>query len=495
MSDPLEQLDRFRSEMPDPSGAPMLSAAEVRRQGDRMRRRGTALRAGVAALAIVAVALPITLAADRDDHPIDPSTTFHGVGEINVLTDADTVAVNNSTHWSHTIDRIDNGNIADGICTAQGLDALGATTMFRRDWALDDASGPVTDGTTADELSETVGAYDSPAAARAAVEQIAAGIATCNTPMPPARHYTADRPQNIDTGDPSDMAMLIESRYVPSGSGGNGRLMETGLIASGDRVAVVTMTVGGQDLNLSPTPVEQMMATAAERLVATRTDTQPSPSGSGSSLDASILVGEDDVDYMRGASWHASYTGPSDVQAPFSTCASKPLVDIGATSTVQRSFVAGADEGGDGLDAYLVEAIGEFGSASAAARAATTLEGFYTDCSPTGATHYDTISPWADVPTGTSATATQMIARYGPADAQPGSSYDVSGRTDFSWYLDVSIIVDGTRVAVLVQNALMVDYDTTAVTTTAQDVPVAANRLDPENLGRGATSRRPKAST
>ena len=64
----------------------------------------------------------------------------------------------------------------------------------------------------------------------------------------------------------------------------------------------------------------------------------------------------------------------------------------------------------------------------------------------------------------------------------------MSGRTDLSWYLDVSIITVGSRVAVLTQNALMRDYDTTALTTTAQDVPAAAARLAGTGGGTGGTA-------
>ncbi|GAB3851575.1 hypothetical protein GCM10028801_01280 [Nocardioides maradonensis] len=274
MSDPLEQLDRFRSEV---EGAPMLTAAEIRRRGDRIRRRGTALKAGVAALAVAALVVPLAARADHDDK----------------------------------------------------------------------------------------------------------GSGVANDPTKP----------------------------VPS------------------------------------------------------------------ALSQANLVKADDVGYMAGMSWTQTYSGAPDVQAPFMVCAAKPLPDLGTTTAVQRDFTAHSDETGEGSDTYLNESIGRFASPDAAASAAATIRDWYTHCSPTGSTSYRTVKAWHDVPTGTSATASQMIATYGPADAVPGSQYDVSNRPDLHWFIDASVIVDGDRVAVLTQTTLVPDYDTTAITPTSDDVAIAAQRL------------------
>lgn len=271
MSDPQEQLDRFRSEV---EGTPMLTAAEIRRRGDRIRRRGTALKTGVAALAVAAVVVPLSVRVDHDGHR--------------------------------------------------------------------------------------------------------SSIANDNT-----------------TG------------------------------------------------TLSP----------------------------------ANLIAADDVGYMAGMSWTQTYSGRPDVQAPFTVCAAKPLPDLGTTAALQRDFTAHSDETGEVSDTYLNESIGQFASPDAAASAAATIRDWYTRCSPTGSTSYATVQAWHDVPTGTSATASQMIATYGPPDAIPGSQHDVSNRHDLRWFIDASVIVDGSRVAILTQTTLVPDYDTTAITPTSDDVLVATRRL------------------
>ncbi|MCW2792569.1 MAG: hypothetical protein JWO76_1667, partial [Nocardioides sp.] len=77
MSDPLEHLHRFDTEGLDVNPLP---ASEVRRRGNRMRRRNNALAAvgGLAAVALIAVPLAIT--AHGDDRtgidPANPSPTL-----------------------------------------------------------------------------------------------------------------------------------------------------------------------------------------------------------------------------------------------------------------------------------------------------------------------------------------------------------------------------------------------------------------------------------
>ncbi|GAB4013040.1 hypothetical protein [Nocardioides ultimimeridianus] len=273
MSDPLEQLDRFRSEV---EGAPMLTAAEIRRRGDRMRRRGNALKTGVAALAVAAVVVPLSLnAGDHDSHV-------------------------------------------------------------------------------------------------------------------------------------------------------------------------------AKDTN--PTPTAPALSTAN-------------------------LVTTSDVSFMKGLSWVQNYDEPVSTQQRSTACEGAPYPTLGGFSAgFERDWNAHSDETGEPSDTYLDEVVTQYGSPAQASAAAATIKGWYDHCSPSGSTSY-TPGTWKDVPTGTTGTAEQMTAHYGPADAYPGSQFDVSGRTDLTWYVDVSIIVDGDRVGVLTQNALLRDYDTTAITTTDEEVPVAAQRL------------------
>ena len=80
MSDPLDQLARFDGGDP---AAPPLPAAEVRRRGDRLRRRNTVLAGVGAALAVAVIATPIAVLTSGSDStepepapaPTSPSVT------------------------------------------------------------------------------------------------------------------------------------------------------------------------------------------------------------------------------------------------------------------------------------------------------------------------------------------------------------------------------------------------------------------------------------
>jgi hypothetical protein len=250
-----------------------LPPAEVRRRGDRLRRRSNVLRTGAAALAVAAVVVPLALRADhdRDDrgYASDPQVQVPGVGETNVLADAETTYAE-GYHWQQTSSEAGDGPsgpIGGSVCTTRTLGQLGATSVYRRAWVLADDAGPLQGTGAADRLAEAVAGYPSPEAARAAVDDIAAAIAQCGPRMAPQQHYSAQRPRTVDTGDPDDTAMLVESNFLAAPyRDEDGRFVETGLVASGDRVAVLTLEVGGQDFTIDPTPVEQMLPAAAHRL-------------------------------------------------------------------------------------------------------------------------------------------------------------------------------------------------------------------------------------
>lgn len=484
-NDPLEQLRRFGDDL---EGAPVpMTAAQIRRRGDHLRRRTNAVRSGVAALAVAAVVVPLALSAGHHGttHPgpaKDPNQVVGGIGEVNVLTDEEAVYSDSAPdyHWQRVTSAA--GEPTDGVnpCARGDVARLGAISAYHRSWQLADASGPLSGPATVDTLTETALAFPSAAEASAAVSQYAAWVADCAEPLAPGQHYHANRPQVIDTGDPDDISMLIESNYLQKPYGdADGRFIETGLVARGSRVAVLTLLVGGPDFNVSPPPVEAMLPTAAHRLDLEQPATVPTGAAAPgvAPLDEGLLVRPADVGFMDGVSWSQTYSGAGETQAPFSVCAAQPLEDIGASATVQRDFTAGSDETGEPADAYLDESIGEFGSPDAAATAAATIRGWYDTCRPTGATATTVVQPWRGVDTGTPATAQTSVRKYGPASALPGSQFDTSGRTGLSWYVDVSVVVDGSRVAVLTQNALLVDYDDTAVTTAAENTPTAARRL------------------
>ncbi|CAI9405599.1 hypothetical protein [Nocardioides sp. T2.26MG-1] len=116
MRDPIEELENFTV-----PGTPMtpLPAAEVRRRGDRIRRRRNVL-AGAAAVAVVAaIVTPIAVLADRDDdRSVDPAPApewvqkvpdafplSHGLFSappVTARSGADDLALCGTTAWSPT---------------------------------------------------------------------------------------------------------------------------------------------------------------------------------------------------------------------------------------------------------------------------------------------------------------------------------------------------------------------------------------------------------
>ncbi|HJQ06913.1 MAG TPA: hypothetical protein VJ872_15800 [Nocardioides sp.] len=266
MSDPLEQLDRFRSEV---EGAPMLTAAEVRRRGDRIRRRGTALRTGAAALAVAAVVVPLGLrghAFDRDSHVADHTPAGTSVTAQNVLADGDTVG-DDGGHWVREYDTAGDGQDAFNPCARQALADLGATSVYRRSWNSSGSQRPA----GLDWLGEIVAGFGSTTDATSAADRVGTWLGAC-TQGPGL--YLVGTPTHVDLGGGAT-GLLYRNDAETTGS--STELVETGVVVSGDRVAVLTWVYHGQDFTVSPSPVEQMMPTAAARLVADGATTGAQP--------------------------------------------------------------------------------------------------------------------------------------------------------------------------------------------------------------------------
>ena len=140
MPDPIEELSNFEPGVP----VNPMPAAEVRRRGDRLRRRNTALVVGGAALAVALVAVPIAVFAGGDDGgtpaPANPALTS------DVLLTADEVpARDRLTAWEETEPE---GQTL--TCAPAAPAALDASSSERRDFRADIADAP------ADEIPSSV---------------------------------------------------------------------------------------------------------------------------------------------------------------------------------------------------------------------------------------------------------------------------------------------------------------------------------------------------
>ncbi|MFC7503026.1 hypothetical protein, partial [Nocardioides sp. GCM10030258] len=138
--DPINDLSRFGDDFSTGTGGDMpLSAAAVRRRGDQIRRRRTALVAGASALAVAAVAVPILAIAggnpkaDDNNDIADDKANAQSLSAENLLRDADTEYFpNDKTPWRTSETFEGDGQAVYHPCQQQALSELGATNSFTR---------------------------------------------------------------------------------------------------------------------------------------------------------------------------------------------------------------------------------------------------------------------------------------------------------------------------------------------------------------------------
>jgi hypothetical protein len=134
MSDPIEELSNFDAGVP----VNPMPAAEVRRRGERLRRRNAALVVGGAALAVALVAIPIAVFAGDDGgrpQPAGPS----GLTTKALLTADEVPARQRLTEWRESPQQ--KGEV---LACAPQLNSLNddAEAWVRRDFEADVAGGP-----------------------------------------------------------------------------------------------------------------------------------------------------------------------------------------------------------------------------------------------------------------------------------------------------------------------------------------------------------------
>lgn len=173
MSDPIEErLDHF-----DP-GRPVtpMNPAEVRRRGDRRRRRDIALATVGATVAVVLIATPIALfSGGEDDQSLDPanpvptptaSSGLASLSDVNLLSAADLPSVKGFTDW-----KAHPGTPGRTLgCESESWVTLGADDSVTRDFGSHIPPGPANNS----------GSTDDTAVVRTAVLQFADGDAAAS---------------------------------------------------------------------------------------------------------------------------------------------------------------------------------------------------------------------------------------------------------------------------------------------------------------------------
>lgn len=288
--DPIDELARFGAGFGSatPGGDMPLSAADVRRRGDQIRRRRTALVAGGAALAVAAVAVPVFAVIGNDNPRSDKDNIAHEVPPLrlaDLLRDADTEYDPEGYSLFRTSDTFaGDGQAVSLPCQRETTSALGATDSLTRTFDLYANPEKLAPGdtlpedTTKDDLTEVIAQFDSPDAARTAYDQLAEWILDCRIPGADKVNVV---PQGRSVEVPGGDAVIYDLNWGPVPEeidpfGDFAYISETGLVLQDDRIAVVSVKIVGQDYTwLSEnggTPLERMLPKAAERL---RPDTAP----------------------------------------------------------------------------------------------------------------------------------------------------------------------------------------------------------------------------
>jgi hypothetical protein len=283
--DPIDELARFGAGLGSatPGGDMPLSPADVRRRGDQIRRRRTALVAGGAALAVAAVAVPVFAVIGNDGPRSEKDQVAQDVPPLtraDLLRDADTEYDPEGYSLFHTTDTFEGDGQAVYLpCQREKTSALGATDSFTRTFDL--AANPdklepgdtLPDDRTDDDLTELVAQFETPDAARAAYDQFAEWILDCEIPGADDVSVT---PQGRSVDVPEGDAVVFDLQWGPVPEELDpyrdmGYISETGLILQDDRIAVVSVKIIGMDYNWQPenggSPLDRMLPKAAERLL------------------------------------------------------------------------------------------------------------------------------------------------------------------------------------------------------------------------------------
>ncbi|GGU08559.1 hypothetical protein [Nocardioides albus] len=296
MSDPISRLDQFRADTP---GAPMKSAAEVRRRGDQIRRRQRVLvTAGAAALAAVVAGPIIFLSAGFGERANDPTPAPQPSETPGTITPSPSGSAGPSTltraglpvakdlvapleaSWVETETYDGEGSDAYNPCLTTTLGESAAEAAFRRDFAI----GPSLNAEADDYgmMTAVVAEFRSPEAAEDIRADLSTAAAACTpldaTPagsLPVAGGVISRGDINVVT-------------YVSDEPGANARPeVATAVVVAEDRVLVLTRQRGAKE-QVSPeflqTSLQTSAVNAAHRMAGAEPPAPPeSPASSGSS--------------------------------------------------------------------------------------------------------------------------------------------------------------------------------------------------------------------
>ncbi|XBB67726.1 hypothetical protein ABFU82_00005 [Nocardioides sp. WV_118_6] len=442
--DPIEELSRFGAGFSTGHGGGEmpLSAADVRRRGDRIRRRRTALVAGAAAFAVAAVTVPVlalSLDGSRGDDSRVANDRAKALSEADLLTDDDTV-YSDGADW-FTIDTFEgDGQEAFQLCARSNLAGLGAGTILQRRYELrnlEDGAPSV----SGDEFREVVAQFPSAAEADKALQTVASWITDCgkHAKANGTPEYRVLQTTPVPTGLDDSEAQVIDAHYGPvpkeiDPSGDAAYIAETGLVRVGNRIAILDSRIVGQDYTfLDGTPVTRMIPRAAELLLpgtapkATVTATgSAAPSDSADPADPAAPAGAtaipDDLPLADGwpkVDGDGSLEGPARGQEAFAfaPCGTDVPDAPAPVDRVTARWQEPEDFRGRQLSTY--------GSAAEARSAADAIVNAYRDC-PTGTPDSAGFVSHHTVADGDLGDESWILGRSSTYDGSPAPGLDIT---------------------------------------------------------------------
>lgn len=464
MSDPLDRLSKFGSSFE--GGTMPKSPAEVRARGDQIRRRRRTLIAGGAAAAVAAVAIPVAVGSGDGTEKIDPAPrpdrTTVPLSTADLMRDTDT-EYHPEAGWATTSTMPGDGQSVSNICQQEALAGLGATAVFQRDFhwideGLETFDGPAWRYAPQNTLNESIAEFATEDEARAAYDEYTEWLADCSPPG--SDTYDAGEPQDVDPGVEGE-ARTVLSIYGPvprsiDRFGEDAYILETGLVVTGDRIAVISQTIVGQNYNADPTPVTRMIPNAAERLL-------PDVPVDTDLTDAHLPTSDDAV-FFSDNDWIEESTSEGEGEQA-NPCLEQAPSAYGAEETWRRDFAlepgfAPEDE------QVLAATASEFPTPSAARAAYQAMQADLQDCQQSlegvlAGTYYDTGEFPADLD-AVGGRGVVLTASFAREEAR-----------GYRMFLDTGLAVVGTRLLVVTQLFGGQDYlpEPTTLTTLENAAP------------------------